>query len=197
MHVGVVDPCKFSVSTDLVAVGELTPDEFAAVVADLSDVLVRLGRMYGAPSLGCDIVTATQGSGELHLSFHGLTASGKTISIEDAYLPFALKWPTRPVTPGCPVEFDRDDIRYFLRRVFRKPELRDGQYDIISRALETKDTVALLPTGAGKSIAFQLAGMLLPGRTIVIAPIISLIRDQVYNLRTYGIDRALGITSDL
>lgn len=197
MHVGLVDPCRFSVSTDLVAVGELTPDEFAAVVADLSDVLVRLGRMYGAPTLGSDIVTAAQGSGEIHLSFHGLPASGKTISIEDAYLPFALKWPTRPVTPSCPIEFDRDDIRYFLRRVFRKPELRDGQYDIISRALEAKDTVALLPTGAGKSIAFQLAGMLLPGRTIVIAPIISLIRDQVYNLRAYGIDRALGITSDL
>lgn len=197
MHVGLVDPCRFSVSTDLVDVGELTPDEFAAVVADLSDLLVRLGRMYGAPTLGSDIVTTAQGSGELQLSFHGLPSSGETISIEDAYLPFALKWPTRPVTPSRPVEFDRDDIRYFLRRVFRKQELRDGQYDIVSRALEAKDTVALLPTGAGKSIAFQLAGMLLPGRTIVIAPIISLIRDQVYNLRTYGIDRALGITSDL
>lgn len=197
MHVGLVDSERFSVSTDLVTAGELTSDEFAAVLTDFSDLLVRLGRMYGAARLGTGITTIEGESGDLHLSFKGLPGSGTNVLIEDAYMPFALKWPTRPVTPGGPVEVNRDDVRYFLRRVFRKQELRDGQYDIISRALEAKDTVALLPTGAGKSIAFQLAGMLLPGRTIVIAPIISLIRDQVYNLRSYGIDRALGITSDL
>ncbi len=197
IHVGLVAPRHFSVSTDLVAIGELTLDQFKAVVSDFAELLTRLGRMYGAVGLGADIVVVENASGDLHLSFGGQSGSAATIGIEDTYLPFALKWPSRPVAPGCPAEFDRDDIRYFLRRVFRKADLRDGQFDIISRALEAKDTVALLPTGAGKSIAFQLAGILLPGRTIVIAPIISLIRDQVYNLRTYGIDRALGISSDL
>ena len=197
IHVGLVAPHHFQVSTDLVVAGELTTEEFEAVVSDFAELLVRLGRMYGADGLGAGIVAAGGPSSDLHLSFRGHPGTAITISVEDAYLPFALKWPSRPVTPGCPVNFDRDDILFFLQRIFRKPDLRDGQFDIISRALEAKDTVALLPTGAGKSIAFQLAAILLPGRTIVIAPIISLIRDQIYNLRTYGIDRALGISSDL
>ena len=197
IHVGLVAPHHFQVSTDLVTTGELSSDEFEAVVSDFAELLVRLGRMYGADDLGAGIVAAGGSSSDLHLSFRGQPGTATTITIEDAYLPFSLKWPSRPVTSGCPVDFDRDDIRFFLQRIFRKPDLRDGQFEIISRSLEAKDTVALLPTGAGKSIAFQLAGILLPGRTIVIAPIISLIRDQVYNLRTYGIDRALGISSDL
>lgn len=187
-----------SVSTDLVPAGELTNREFAHIVSDFAELLQNLGDLYGAEGLGSGIAASSQSdSADLHISFFGSSPSSAHVLIDDAYLPVSIKWLSRPVQPGCPVRFDRDLIRYFLNRVFRKAEFRDGQYDIIARALQAQDTVALLPTGAGKSIAFQLAGMLLPGRTIVVAPIISLIRDQVYNLRSYGISRALGITSDL
>jgi ATP-dependent DNA helicase RecQ len=185
------------VSTDLVNSGELTTDEFTSIVKDLSSLLERIGRMYGSSDFKSGFRGACDDTADLHLSFSGELGPCPTIVVDDAYLPFTLKWPSRPTTHGCPEQFDREDIEYFLQRLFRKPKLREGQFDIISRALDAKDTVALLPTGAGKSIAFQLAGILLPGRTIVIAPILSLIRDQVYNLRSHGIDRALGITSDL
>ena len=55
----------------------------------------------------------------------------------------------------------------------------------------------LLPTGAGKSMAFQLASMLMPGICLVVAPLVSLIEDQLDNLRGVGIDRAVGITRRL
>jgi ATP-dependent DNA helicase RecQ len=188
----------FSVSTDLVDTSELTQDEFSLVISDFSELLNKLGVLYGAGLIGNGIsVSSLAGRPRLHIGFFGLQTDGEAILIEDVYLPVPIKWPPRPVKPGRPATFDRELLKYFLRRVFRKPDFRDGQFDIIVRALQAKDTVALLPTGAGKSIAFQLAGVLLPGRTIVIAPIISLIRDQVFNLRSYGISRALGITSDL
>lgn len=188
----------FSVSTDLVDASELTQDEFSLVISDFSELLNKVGILYGAGLIGNGIsISPRSGLPHLHIGFFGLPTDGESILIEDVYLPVSIKWPPRPVKPGHPVTFDRELLEYFLRRVFRKKDFLDGQLDIIVRALQVKDTIALLPTGAGKSIAFQLAGMLLPGRTIVIAPIISLIRDQIYNLRSYGISRALGITSDL
>ncbi len=88
-----------------------------------------------------------------------------------------------------------DNLEYFLKYLFRKDKFREGQFEAISRGLEGKDTLVLLPTGAGKSIAFQLTSMLLNGVTIVIDPIIALINDQIENLNRIGIDRIAGITS--
>lgn len=199
ISVGLVSPVRgFSVSTDLVSAGELRNDEFECIVSDLAELLAHVGYLYGIDQLGASIFTLSgSDSADLRLSFYGPATSTATMLIEDTYLPFPIKWHSRPTYAGHPVRIEYEDVRYFLERVFRKPDFLDGQWDIVSRALRAQDTVALLPTGAGKSIAFQLAGMLLPGRTIVIAPIISLIRDQVYNLGLYGIGRALGITSDL
>ena len=196
---GVVSPHEgFSVWTDLVETGELTQEEFELIVSDFSELLQNVGTLYGVEDLGSGIVASSRAADcDLALRFRSSAADGSSMLVEDVYLPISLKWPSRPAQPACPEVYDRDLLRYFLTRVFRKDDFRDGQYDIVVRALQAKDTVALLPTGAGKSIAFQLAGMLLPGRTIVVAPTISLIRDQVYNLSLYGIGRALGISSDL
>lgn len=196
---GLVSPTAgFKIATDLVDAGELSNHEFELIVSDFADLLRHLGQLYRVPFLGEGITAApTADEGTLRLNFFTHGEGRGTILVEDVYLPIAVKWPSRPVQPACPSGCERELLTYFLNRVFRKCEFRDGQYDIVVRALQAKDTVALLPTGAGKSIAFQLAGMLMAGRTIVVAPLISLIRDQVYNLRSYGISRALGITSDL
>ncbi len=90
-----------------------------------------------------------------------------------------------------------DSLKYFLNYLFRKPYFWEGQYEGISRALKRKDTLILLPTGGGKSLIFQLATMLLPGVTIVIEPIISLMEDQVINLTLMGIDRCVTISSQI
>ncbi|HEY8448493.1 MAG TPA: DEAD/DEAH box helicase [Thermomicrobiales bacterium] len=90
-----------------------------------------------------------------------------------------------------------EHLEYFLRLLFRKPSFREGQIDIIERALRRESVIGLLPTGAGKSLTFQLPTLLSPGFTIVVCPIKSLMQDQVDNLSLAGINRATMINSDL
>jgi ATP-dependent DNA helicase RecQ len=74
-------------------------------------------------------------------------------------------------------------------------DFREGQQPAISRILSGGDACVLLPTGAGKSLIYQMAGMLRPGVTLVIAPLRSLIDDQERRLRELGIDRVVGLHS--
>lgn len=97
---------------------------------------------------------------------------------------------------------DRASLERILRGVFAKREFYPseaehprGQEVAIRRLLAGRDAVVLLPTGAGKSLIYQFAGLLLPGRTLVIDPIVALIDDQLDGLARQGIDRAIGITS--
>jgi RecQ family ATP-dependent DNA helicase len=89
-----------------------------------------------------------------------------------------------------------ESLTYFLQTCFRKYEFRDGQLQIIERALRRQSVIGLLPTGAGKSLTYQLPALLTPGITIVIDPIKSLMQDQVDNLQEAGIDSAVTINSD-
>ncbi|ONN28093.1 hypothetical protein XJ44_00020 [Thermosipho affectus] len=90
-----------------------------------------------------------------------------------------------------------DVLRFLLQNIFRKVDFRDGQIPIIKRILSLKSTIGLLPTGAGKSLCYQLSGLLQPGPVIVIDPIKSLMFDQVYNLKALGINSSAYINSDL
>lgn len=84
-------------------------------------------------------------------------------------------------------------LRLFLRHIYRKREFREGQGKALLNALRHIDTIVLLPTGGGKSIIYQLGGLLMPGVTLVVDPLIALMNDQVEGLYSYGIDRALAI----
>lgn len=92
---------------------------------------------------------------------------------------------------------DKEIVEYFMRYFFRKDSFREGQFRAISNTLHHKDSVVLLPTGHGKSIAFQLSSLLTPGISMVISPLVSLMYDQVDNLRQYGIDRVKALTGGL
>ena len=70
----------------------------------------------------------------------------------------------------------------FVADIFRKKTLREGQLNIITRILTGHDVVGLLPTGAGKSLTYQLGGLLLGGLTIYVSPLRSLIQDQCERL---------------
>jgi len=70
-----------------------------------------------------------------------------------------------------------------LQTVFGYTAFRPGQEDIVASILAGKDVLAILPTGAGKSLCFQVPGLCLDGTTIVISPLISLMQDQVHTLQ--------------
>ena len=82
-----------------------------------------------------------------------------------------------------------------LRAIFAKADFRSGQYQAVAELIASRDCCVLLPTGAGKSIIYQLAGLCLPGRTLIVDPIVALIEDQIVGLKAHGIDRAIGITA--
>lgn len=86
---------------------------------------------------------------------------------------------------------------YFLQTIFRKRKFREGQVPILSRALQYKPAIGLLPTGGGKSLTFQLAAFLQPGICVVVDPIKSLMEDQVRVLKENWIDCCAFINSNI
>ena len=75
-----------------------------------------------------------------------------------------------------------------LRREFGLRHFRPGQEDVIRSVLDGHDTLAVMPTGGGKSLTYQLPSLLMPGLTVVVSPLIALIRDQFEKLRAQGIE---------
>ena len=96
-----------------------------------------------------------------------------------------------------PVSKYKSHINFFIQTIFRKVSFRDGQLPIISRAIQQKPVIGILPTGGGKSLTFQLPAFLQPGLCLVVDPIKSLMEDQVRVLKQNWIDCCEFINSNL
>ena len=88
----------------------------------------------------------------------------------------------RAATPAA-----RRRVRTVLRDTFGLSRLRPDQSAVIERVLSGQATLAVMPTGAGKSLCYQLPALLLEGRTVVVSPLIALMKDQCESLRALGI----------
>lgn len=77
-----------------------------------------------------------------------------------------------------------------LKKYFGYDTFRSGQESMIESILEGRDSFAIMPTGAGKSICYQVPALLFPGITLVISPLISLMQDQVKALNEAGVHAA-------
>jgi ATP-dependent DNA helicase RecQ len=84
-----------------------------------------------------------------------------------------------------------DEARSNLQRYFNYPDFRGGQRDAVSAALQRRDVLVLMPTGGGKSLCYQVPALTIDGLTIVVSPLISLMKDQVDALRRAGAPAAL------
>jgi len=87
-----------------------------------------------------------------------------------------------------PIKEYEKNINFFIQNIFRKTSFREGQLPIISRAIQQKPVIGLLPTGGGKSLTYQLPAFLQPGLCLVVDPIKSLMEDQVRVLKESWID---------
>src|SRR3546814_10860096 len=77
--------------------------------------------------------------------------------------------------------------RAALAEVFGFHDFRPGQEDVVASLLTGRDTLAVMPTGAGKSLCFQLPALVDGGLTVVVSPLIALMDDQVRGLRLQGV----------
>ena len=82
------------------------------------------------------------------------------------------------------------DARQLLKSAFDYDNFRPGQEAAVSAILAGRDTVVVLPTGGGKSLCFQVPALLMPGLTVVVSPLISLMKDQVDALVARGLPAA-------
>ncbi len=77
---------------------------------------------------------------------------------------------------------------HLLQTIFGFPAFRPGQEEIVQAVLSGRNTLAIMPTGGGKSLCYQLPALCRDGVTVVISPLIALMRDQVRGLREAGVD---------
>jgi len=80
------------------------------------------------------------------------------------------------------------DPRALLQSIFGFPGFRPGQEEIVDAVMAGRNTLAIMPTGGGKSLCFQLPALCRDGVTVVISPLIALMRDQVRSLRAAGVE---------
>ncbi len=185
------------------ASGLVDPDLALALVQtaaeDCAELVRRVRKLYGRAFEPIAVTVEMDATApDIVLSFgDGARADAQAprFSVRDICFPAKVAAPRPNAIPMNAETPDREDTRYFLQYLFRKDDFREGQWETIDRTLRGLDSIVLLPTGGGKSIAFQLSALLRPGCCVVVDPIISLIEDQIDNLAKVGIDRCLEISS--
>jgi ATP-dependent DNA helicase RecQ len=136
-----------------------------------------------------------------HSPLHQLPALDElpTVVVRTTRLPVPMSTPTKEPSARVPSRLSGGALtaalQVVLRDMFDLADFRDGQLSAVMEVIAGRDCVVLLPTGAGKSLVYQLAGLVLPGRTLVIDPIVALMEDQVRGLRAQGIDRVQDLSS--
>jgi ATP-dependent DNA helicase RecQ len=173
-------------------------------VEDFIELFINIGNLYkvnvSSHSPEINLISGDNykiGRNIINIFFSDNPGKGNSFCIQNIYFPkdITSNYMVAPLLRNEITNFTEENLLYFLNYIFRKKSFWEGQFEAITRALRLKDTIVLLPTGAGKSLIFQLAAFLMPGSVIVVDPINSLMEDQIYNLAGFGIERCIAINS--
>lgn len=172
------ETCRLNSGVKTAPIEEFYPSDQYDLIIDIS-MLQRFG--YSYPDMSVN------------------NSNENVVIVRSAY---SIKGNAR-VSCARPLKYDiksneqEESLKYFLKNLFRKKKFRDRQIEILRLALNLQSVIALLPTGAGKSLTYQLSTLLQPGISIIIDPLKSLMRDQVKSLRNLRIDNSIYINSSL
>src|ERR687885_1103487 len=114
---------------------------------------------------------------------------GNRVSAGCVRLMFAVQFPFAH-TPMTHAAANMDEALAALRRFFGFEDFREGQREVVEAVLAGHDTVVVMPTGGGKSLCYQLPALLLEGVTVVVSPLIALMKDQIDFLTGRGVQAA-------
>src|SRR4051812_46318128 len=89
------------------------------------------------------------------------------------------------------------ELETLLEKRFGYSSFKKGQKEVISSILAGQHTLAMLPTGTGKSLCYQLPGYILKGQILIISPLLSLMQDQVEQMKRFGEKRVIALNSFL
>jgi len=180
-------------------------------IQDLNDLLARVSGLFGIEDMPEIVATDASEAAlivdvsvfEPKRAVHSMAGAAVAWSrpacrsVEPRCRPIPVRPGMPRYVPMPPAEPILDD---FVRDLFRKDGLRrddngvSDQQAIAHRILMGQDVVGLLPTGAGKSLPYMLAGLLLPGMTLYVGPLVSLLQDQSERLLEAGIDHVAFIS---
>ncbi len=162
---------------------------------NVSGVSLRVERMMELLDSSADLSIVREAQSELS-RLRGLFRRRRELFDEPTLLRLKELGKKAQARASGDVEQWRERALKTLSDTFGYPSFRPGQEQLIESALAGRDTLGIMPTGAGKSLTFQIPARLLGGTTLVISPLIALMRDQVDALLEVGI-RATYLNSSL
>lgn len=183
-----------SANTDLFTKSEIQYILTLAVV-EIQDILKNYAIIYDSyeewdlSDKNANLVRICLGDGE--------NMGLQSIILRDCYLQSDYLCDIAPFDQHIvPKKCDLNALEFFLQYLFGHDQFRPGQFGAIQRMVLHMDSIILLPTGAGKSVIYQLCSYIVPGIVIIISPLNSLIEDQISNLEIKsGINNAISIVS--
>jgi ATP-dependent DNA helicase RecQ len=204
LFVGLINDTDINkINYDYDFLNEYTNNEIKFIIeeslTDLKQLIAKLSELYNLPYNINKLQIDTGNEANLILTYNENIETQKSLCIiQDISFPRII---TKELKSSENLKIiqepSNEQLEYFLKYIFGYSSFREGQVDSLKRILLNKDTIALLPTGAGKSLIFQLASLLLPGVSVIVVPIKSLMHDQVENLERKGITRAIGLSGDI
>ena len=194
--IGVDPPSHYHYESLVLEAAQVAAESCAGLIRRVFDLYGE----SGAPSSVAVELAEDMPAADITISFDRDALPNSTspvFQVADICFPYAVAAPGTIAEPADVSNPNKAHMEYFLDYIFRKQGFLEGQWECIDRTLRGLDSIVLLPTGGGKSIAFQLSALLRPGCCIVVDPIIALIEDQIDNLGRVGIDRCLEISSQV
>lgn len=177
------------------------------VLSSVDNYLTHLENLFGLKNFGRPTLVNTEKTADAlyfllpspqfwsYLNSKNIVLVNPTVVFSEYEDPLLWNALPRPVPNNVHEELLRKSLTFFLQNLFRKVRFREGQLDIVEKCLRLEPVVGLLPTAAGKSLCYQLSGLLQPGFTLVVQPLRSLMWDQQDNLDSIGIHRSTALMS--